>query len=514
MHGLPELRAFGCRSLIRSVVQHLSEELGHRREPVDLAVLVRPQRERADAREDLVVLLSMLWRSAARVQHVGAGAPPYGVAVGVHLQHVSSLRHHIGRVIGDHRVYADHPIDAVLRVEVQPDVQLRIDRVTGSRLDEIGGPTTSPQYPTGWAMASNTPLKRYKGTTHAGGVRDPLIVCWPAGLGEHAGAVRRQYHHVSDITPTMLELLGIVAPETVGGVEQMPLEGTSMSTTLQSATAPTPKEAQYFEMYGRRAIWHDGWKAVSFHAKGDDYANDVWELYDTEHDFAEVHDLATAEPERLAVLVERWWEEARAHNVLPLDDRSVERFLTPKPKPITERSRFVYYPDVRVPSYSAPDVRDVSYTITVRVDCTGIDVASGAADGVLVCLGDRFCGYSMFAHEGTLVHDYNCAGHHYVARSSAPLPAGPCELRYTFTKTGRLQGHGTVTIDGAAAGSVDVARTLSTHLSPAPLTVGRGPLSPVSALYDAPFPFGGVLHTVVYEIGNDRAGVPTSPFLD
>lgn len=106
------------------------------------------------------------------------------------------------------------------------------------------------------------------------------------------------------------------------------------------------------------------------------------------------------------------------------------------------------------------------------------------------------------------------AGHHYVARSSAPLPAGPCELRYTFTKTGRLQGHDTVTIDGAAAGSVDVARTLSTHLSPAPLTVGRGPLSPVSPLYDAPFPFGGVLHTVVYEIGNDRAGVPTSPFLD
>jgi arylsulfatase A-like enzyme len=383
-----------------------------------------------------------------------------------------------------------------------------------AQLDAIGGPTTSPQYPTGWAMASNTPLKRYKGTTHAGGVRDPLIVCWPAGLGDHAGAVRPQYHHVSDITPTMLELLGIDAPATVAGIEQMPIEGTSMSSTLQSASAPSPKVAQYFEMYGRRAIWHDGWKAVSFHAKGDDYADDVWELYDTEHDFAEVRDLATAEPERLAALVERWWDEARAHHVLPLDDRSVERFLTPKPKPITERSRFVYYPGVRVPSYGAPDVRDVSYTITVRVDCTGIDVASGAADGVLVCLGDRFCGYSLFVHDGALVHDYNCAGNHYVARTTAQLPAGPCELRYTFTKTGRLQGEGTVTIDGAAAGSVDVARTLSTHLSPAPLTVGRGPLSPVSPLYEAPFLFGGVLHQVVFELGDDRAGVPTSPYLD
>ena len=383
-----------------------------------------------------------------------------------------------------------------------------------ARLDDIGGPTTSPQYPTGWAMASNTPLKRYKGTTHAGGVRDPLIVCWPAGLGEHAGEIRRQYHHVSDITPTMLELIGIEPPAVVHGVEQMPIEGTSMTPSLRSGTAPTPKPSQYFEMYGRRAIWHDGWKAVSFHAKGDDYAHDVWELYDTEHDFAEVHDLAAAEPERLAALVERWWAEARAHHVLPLDDRSVERFLTPKPKPITARDRFVYYPGVRIPSYGAPDVRDVSYTITVRVDCTGLDVDAGAADGVLVCLGDRFCGYSLFVHGGALVHDYNCADTHYVARSTTQVPAGPCELRYTFTKTGRMRGTGTVSIDGAGAHTVDLPFTLGTHLTPAPLTVGRAPLSPVSPCYDAPFAFGGVLHDVVFELGADRHPEPVGEPLD
>ena len=210
----------------------------------------------------------------------------------------------------------------------------------------------------------------------------------------------------------------------------------------------------------------------------------------------------------------RWWLEADAHGVLPLDDRSVERFLTPKPKPITSRDRFVYYAGVRLPSYGAPDVRDVSYTITARVDCTGRDVAAGDADGVIVCLGDRFCGYALFVHDGALVHDYNCAGNHYVARTTTRVPAGPCELRYTFTKTGRLRGTGTVTIDGAGAHTVELPFTLGTHITPAPLTVGRAPLSPVSPLYAAPFAFGGVLHDVVFELGSDRANESRGAYLD
>jgi hypothetical protein len=366
----------------------------------------------------------------------------------------------------------------------------------------------------GWAMASNTPLKRYKGTTHAGGIRDPLVVSWPAGFGDAAGSIRTQYHHVSDIVPTVLELLGLDAPAEVDGVEQMPVEGTSMVRTLREAAAPTPKVAQYFEMFGRRAIWHDGWKAVAFHAQGDSFDDDVWELYDTEHDFSELHDRAAEEPERLAALVERWWEEARRYNVLPLDDRVMERFLVPKPKPITERDRFVYYRGVRIPSYGSPDIKDVSYTVTATVDCTGLDVAGGAADGVLVCLGDRFCGYSLFVRDGYLVHDYNTAGTHFVARSTERVPAGPAVLRYRFARTGPVQGIGTVSIDDRADGSVELTRTLGMHLSPSGLTVGYGPLSPVSPRYDAPFPFGGVLHEVVFELGGDRAGAPTGAYLD
>jgi len=371
------------------------------------------------------------------------------------------------------------------------------------RLDEIGGPSTSPMYPAGWAMASNTPLKRYKQHTHAGGVRDPLVLSWPARIAERGG-LRHQYHHVTDVTPTVLELLGVEPPATLKGVAQQPIEGVSMAAVLADAAAPAVKAVQYYEMLGNRAIWHDGWKAVTLHAPGTGFDDDRWELYHADADFSECHDLADAEPERLAELVALWWDEAARHQALPLDDRVMERFLVPKPRPITSRRTFTYHPGIRVPSYGSPDIKDVSYTITATVDCSGVDVVAGDADGVLVCCGDRFCGYSLFVRDGFLVHDYNRAGTHFVARSVARLPAGVAVCRYAFTKTGRLQGQGTVTIDGAAAGSVALVGTLGMHVSPGGLSVGRGPLSAVSAQYEAPFDFGGRIERVVFELGDDR----------
>jgi arylsulfatase len=382
-----------------------------------------------------------------------------------------------------------------------------------ARLDEIGGPTTNPMYGTGWAMASNTPLKRYKATTHAGGIRDPFVIAWPNRIGD-AGSIRSQYHHITDVVPTVLELLGVDAPHSVAGVEQQPIEGTSMVSSLESPVAPTPKTTQYFEVFGRRAIWHEGWKAVAFHAPGSSFDDDVWELYDTTRDFAEVVDLATEHPDRLKELVEQWWAEAERHGALPLDDRTMERFLVPKPRPITSRSRFVYYDRLRIPSYGSPDIKDVSYTITATVDCTGLDVGAGEADGVLVCCGDRFCGYSLFVNGGRLVHDYNAAGVHYVARSADLLPSGPAVVRYRFEKTGTLTGVGTVEIDGGGQYSVELDRTLAMHISPVGLTVGYGPLSPVSAEYEAPFHFGGTLHELVFELGSDRATDPRGAYVD
>ena len=381
------------------------------------------------------------------------------------------------------------------------------------RIDEIGGPTTNPMYGTGWAMASNTPLKRYKATTHAGGIRDPFVIAWPRRIGD-TGSVRGQYHHVTDVVPTVLELLGIDAPETLDGIDQQPIEGTSMVPSLESGTAATTKTTQYFEVFGRRAIWHEGWKAVAFHAPGTSFDDDVWELYDTTTDFAEVRDLAGERPDRMKELVEQWWAVAERHGALPLDDRTMERFLVPKPRPITSRSRFVYYDRLRIPSYGSPDIKDVSYTITARVDCSGLDVAAGEADGVLVCCGDRFCGYSLFVNQGRLVHDYNAAGIHYVARSSGLLPSGPSVLQYRFDKTGPLTGIGTVEIDGGGEGSIELSRTLAMHISPVGLTVGYGPLSPVSAEYEAPFRFGGTLHELIFELRSDRASDARGAYVD
>jgi Sulfatase len=362
-------------------------------------------------------------------------------------------------------------------------------------LDVIGGPTTYPSYPMGWGQVSNTPLKRYKQNTHSGGIRDPLIVAWPGHVAGE-GTVCTQFAHAVDVVPTVLDLLGATAPDEIAGVPQAPMEGTSFAATL-SGRAPLPaKTVQYFEMLGNRAIWRLGWKAVTYHAPGTPFEDDRWELYHLDTDFSECRDLAADHPDVLAELVELWWSEAEKYDVLPLDDRILERFLVPKPRPITGRSTFVYYPGARIPGEGAANVIDVSYTITAHV--------SRGGDGVLICHGDRFSGYSLFVQGGHLVHDYNCAGAHTMVRSSSPVPDGASVLRYRFTKTGRLRGTGSLEIDGAPAGAVELPQTLGTHINAIGVSVGRNPLSPVSERYEPPFAFSGALEKVVVELGDDR----------
>ncbi len=367
-------------------------------------------------------------------------------------------------------------------------------------LDAIGGPTTYPVYPMGWGQVSNTPLKRYKQNTHSGGIRDPLIVSWPGRIAD-AGGIRTQFVHAVDIVPTVMELLSVAAPQRISGVEQMPIEGVSFAPTLSDQDAASPKAVQYFEMLGNRAIWRDGFKGVTYHAPGTAFDDDRWELYHLDSDFSECRDLSATHPELLQQLVQLWWSEAERYRVLPLDDRILERFLVPKPRPLTDRSTFVYYPGSRIPGEGAANVIDVSYTITAHVSRVG--------DGVLICHGDRFSGYSLFVHEGHLVHDYNCAGEHTIVRSLIPVPAGASRLGYRFTKTGRLQGRGSLEIDGTPAGSAEVPLTLGTHINAVGVSVGRNPLSPVSGLYASPFPFRGELEKVVVEIGPDRGRYET-----
>jgi len=167
-----------------------------------------------------------------------------------------------------------------------------------------------------------------------------------------------------------------------------------------------------------------------------------------------------------------------------------------------------------IPSYGAPDVKNVSYWITATVDCSGLDVRGGGADGTILSSGDRFCGYALFIKDGHLVHDYNTAGTHYVARSRDRVPAGPTTLRYAFTKTGDLRGVGVCSVDGIDGDPIELARTLGVHISPGGLSIGWTALSPVSDLFESPFRFGGRIDEVVFELGSDRTGDPPDSIVD
>ena len=364
-------------------------------------------------------------------------------------------------------------------------------------IDEIGGPNSWMAYPMGWAMAGNTPLKWYKQNTHAGGVRDPLIISWPAGISD-TGAVRTQYHHVSDIAPTLLEVIGLEAPAEMAGVEQLPVEGTSMAYTFADGQASTAKAEQYFEMLGHRAMWVDGWKAVTRHIQGESFDDDRWELYHLDRDFSEARDMAEAEPERLAALIDRWWEAARDYQVLPLDDRILERFHVPKPRPITTRSRFVYYSGAYIPSDGCPDLKNVSYEIAVDMERADGD------DGTLVACGDVSSGFSLFVQDGHLVWDYNMAWEHYVAKSDEPLPTGQLTAAVAFERTGSYAGTGRLLVNGAEVASTAMPYTHNTHIHAVGISVGFTKAPSPSPRYTGQFPFTGRIIQAAITLADDR----------
>jgi arylsulfatase len=372
------------------------------------------------------------------------------------------------------------------------------------RIDDIGTARAKNNFPIGWAQVENTPLKRYKQNTHAGGVQDPLIVSWPKRLKEHG--VRSQFHHVMDIVPTILEVVGVEAPETVKGVPQMPIHGTSMAYSFADASAPTRKRSQIFEMFGHRAIWHDGWKAVCFHTRYGDYDDDVWELYHTDVDFAENHDLARKEPQRLAKLIELWWAEAGRYDILPLDDRGfAERRAMARPRQDSPRvqNEFRFYPGMTyIPGGAAPFIMDRSYEIEAKIR------ASEGDEGVIAACGGLCGGYTLYVKDGVVTHDYNF--YQEMFRASARLPARRdwMTVRYAFEKTGPCQGTGRLYIDGMQVSEIRLPRTYKYFMDWEGLALGRDAGSPVSPAYAdrGEFPFSGQIDHVAIRLGTDLAG--------
>jgi arylsulfatase len=363
------------------------------------------------------------------------------------------------------------------------------------RIDDIGGPNSHANYPWGWAQAGNTPFKWYKQNTHEGGVHVPFIVNWPGHVAD-PGGVRQQFHHAVDVAPTVYEAVGVTAPASYRGYEQIPIAGTSMLYTLDGADAPTTKGAQYFEMNGHRGIWRGDWKAVTRHAQNVPYAEDPWELYNVSDDFSECHDLAAEQPEKLTEMIELWWEQAREHGVLPLDDRTIELFMsryddnTPHP---TSR-RYVYKPPMSpLPAQAGATLAGNGFVMTAKITRDAGD------DGVLLATGTANAGLSWFVEGGRLVLDYNAFGEHTVCISETEVPVGGSEVALRFKRDGGA-GDFELRIDAAVVGACHVPLAMRI-MSSIGHSIGFDHGSPVSPRYSSPNRFQGDLHEIVIVTG-------------
>jgi arylsulfatase len=380
-----------------------------------------------------------------------------------------------------------------------------------ARIDELGGPYAYNHYAAGWAVAGDTPFAWTKQVASDwGGTRNGMVVRYPRGIHE-PGGVRTQWHHVIDVAPTVLEVAGVPQPKTVDGIPQHPIEGVSLAYTFDAPDAPSRHTTQYFEMFGNRAIYHDGWLARTIHAEpwnpGPDHplADDVWSLYDTRADFSLVHDLAAANPEKLKELQALFLKEAAAHHVLPIDDRRLERFdavAVGRPDPMAGRTSLTLTGDrVGLVENAFLSVKNRSFTIEADVD-----LAADASDGAIVVQGGRFGGWSLYLHEGRPAFTYNWVGlEHYDVVGDAPLAPGRHELGLVFDYDGGGRGQGGVAhllVDGApvAMGRVEHTNAFAFGIDET-ADVGTDLGTPVSEAYAAHPAFPGRIERVTLEVG-------------
>ncbi len=399
-----------------------------------------------------------------------------------------------------------------------------------ARIDDIGGPRFHNNYPWGWTVAGNTPFRRWKREVHEGGVADPLIVHWPAGIGPEArGGNRHQYVHAIDVVPTILAISGLPAPAELNGVEQKPIHGVSFAPTFapeavdpsEATGVPSAHHTQYSEMFGCRALYHKGWKAVVYHQiqrPDENFHEDVWELYHVETDPSECHDLAAERPDLLREMIDRWWVEAASNNVLPLDNRPISASVRVRPPLLESRNRYVYWPGTAtVPENVAADVKNRSHTITAHIEITGAPTEASAEghantfEGVLCAQGSLLGGWTLFVLDGHLTYVHNLTGDEQ-HRISGPLPRlvpGPHTLAFAFGRTGEHQGLGTLFVDGTpiATGSIPRFTPVAFSVTGIGLSCGEDAVLAVVDNYSVPFPFDGPharLARVVIEVDGDR----------
>jgi arylsulfatase A-like enzyme len=315
-------------------------------------------------------------------------------------------------------------------------------------IDQLGGPMTYSHYAAGWAVAGDTPFTWTKQVaSNFGGTRDGMVVYWPKGI-KAKGEIRSQFHHVIDVAPTILEAAGLPEPQRVDGITQTPIQGVSMGYTFANAQAPSRHRTQYFEIAGNRAIYDDGWLAGTVHRAPWErqpramLENDKWELYDTTKDFSLAHDLASSNPAKLKQMQALFLQEAIKNHVLPIDDRGIERLnpaLAGRPDLMAGRTSLTVYSGMTGMMESAfINIKNRSFSITADVE-----VPKQNANGVIICQGGRFGGWTLYLKNARPTFSYNWVGlNRYTISAKQPLPAGKTTIRFEFATDGGKVGAG------------------------------------------------------------------------
>jgi len=382
--------------------------------------------------------------------------------------------------------------------------------------DELGGPTTYNHYAAGWAVAGDTPFTWTKQVASSyGGTRNGMVVHWPKGI-KAKNEIRLQWHHVIDIAPTILEAAGLPEPKTVDGVSQTPIQGVSLAYTFGDASVPSRHTTQYFEIFGNRAIYRDGWLAGTVHRAAWEFKprttleNDKWELYNTREDFSLANDLAAKNPEKLKEMQALFLEEAVKYSVLPLDDRTIERTnaaLVGRPDIMAGRTTLTLYPGMTGMSENVfINLKNRSHTITAEVETP----KNGVTNGVLLAQAGRFGGWSLYVKDGKPSYTYNWLGlQRYSVAATQALPPGKATIRYEFAYDGGglgKGGKGTLFVNGKPVATGRIERTQCCFYSADEGTdVGADEGTPVTEAYKPPFKFTGKIATIAVELKDVKA---------
>ena len=408
-------------------------------------------------------------------------------------------------VVGDNGASAEGGLEGTFsEIASLIGVQLGLESSL-KRIDEIGGPTSEPHVPVGWAWAMDAPFQWTKQVaSHFGGTRNPLVVHWPKGI-KSKGELRTQFHHVIDVVPTILEACKITEPKTVNGIPQKPIEGVSMVYSFDDAKAKDRRKTQYFELATNRAIYHDGWVACSKYGlpwetagRGDGFLTAPWELYNVNEDFSQSDNLAAKEPAKLKELQATFLEEAKKYGVFPLDPRFSER-MDPKLRIAGDpKTSWTYYGNsVWLPEPIGPQLFPRPHSITAE-----LMIPKGGAEGVITCAGAFSAGWSLYIKDGKPSFRYTFFDIADVTISGADnLPEGKVTLKTEFTPDGTKEGGGTLKmiVNETLAAEGKLKRSAFRH-GLEPFEVGRDSITPVSPDYKTPFGFNGTIEKITFEL--------------